>query len=302
MWKAVLLAGLWIIFVLSRSAAQGVGGGVWLEDGATCIGSLIYKNQATDGFGVAGGNGVLLNSTLSQNSRLAVEVHYPQPGDIFCSNGDIVDRETYKTRTTKDAIGIVFWLNGDPEVKYPKGAVISLDGQKKCSWGTIGVSDCWLMQGMVDLGIAHPYRKDTACYRNTSILEEFWDMYGDDFEAGHHCWNYKAYFQTHNPNDKTKNIRWVLPTLKYLSNLMAVLPKVIPSLEVVGQTTSGLSVDDFICAEDQEREAFYWSSCDGGSADTWECVWVVNFYNGECLNDFRSNRDMQHWARPIFLY
>ena len=73
------------------------------------------------------------------------------------------------------------------------------------------------MQGMVDLGIAHPYRKDTACYRNTSILEEFWDMYGDDFEAGHHCWNYKAYFQTHNPNDKTKNIRWVLPTLKYLS-------------------------------------------------------------------------------------
>ena len=50
MWKAVLLAGLWIMFVLSRSAAQGVGGGVWLEDGATCIGSLIYKNQATGGF------------------------------------------------------------------------------------------------------------------------------------------------------------------------------------------------------------------------------------------------------------
>lgn len=301
MWRAVLLAGLWILVIFSRGAAQGMGGGVWLEDGATCIGSLIYKNQATDGFGVAGGNGILLNSTLSENSRIAVDVHYPQPGDIFCSNGDIVDRETYKTRPTKDAIGIVFWLNGDPEVKYPKGAVVALDGQKYCQWGNISVEECWLMLDMVNNGYLHAYRKDTACYRNTSMLEEFYDTWGDEFEAGHHCWNYKAYFQTHNAHDETKNIRWVLPTLTYLNNLMAVLPKVILSLEVVKQT-GVVPVDDFICEEKRENEAFYWTSCDGASYETSTCVWVVNFYNGQCVNDDRSLKDMKNWARPVFLY
>lgn len=303
MWKVIILTGVLLGTVGFSGYAQGKGGGIWLEDGASCIGTLIYKNQATDGFGVAGQNGILLNCTVTQNSSHAVDVYYPKPGDIYCSNGDIVDREAYRNRTQKDAVGIVFWLNGDPDVTYPKGAVVSLDGQIRCKWGLEDVS-YWLLLPYVDEGSGFP-KQDTGCYRNTWQLEKWWQENGGYyFEAGHHCWNYKAYFQTNHPHEATKNIRWCMPTLKFLSAIMIELPEIIRSLEVVKETHP-IQVDDFVYLLADQELAYYWSADDAISEFLASFAWVVNFYNGHCTDDKNvsyTRKEYENLVRPIFLY
>ena len=66
-----LISFLFLLFLFPAVAlAQGQGGGIYIDDNGSCIGSVIYGNQAQDGFGVAGGDGILLNTTITGNEEL----------------------------------------------------------------------------------------------------------------------------------------------------------------------------------------------------------------------------------------
>lgn len=60
---------LWFgLFSGVRSWGQTIeGGGVYLETGARMINSLVTGNKAKEGYGIAGGDAVLLNCTVCRN-------------------------------------------------------------------------------------------------------------------------------------------------------------------------------------------------------------------------------------------
>lgn len=300
----VLFIALFIGLAAGEAVAQGLGGGVWLEDGASCVGSVIHKNLAKEGFGVAGKNGTLLNCSVTDNQELVDKSYFPRPGDIYCANGDLVDRNTYKARAVKDAIGIVFWINGDPDCRYPQGAVVALDAQEKLSWGDASLSICgpvldeW---GGVLEPEASNFLKDTACYGNTQKMEQKWTAGNLMYEAGHFCWIYKAYYQLNNPQAETAGIRWCMPVLQYLRRLAVALPDVEQTLEALKITNGEIGIKDFV--DSDANESNYWSSDDGSTDGTQGTAWYVNFKTScTFLGDTYGGKGYKNWVRPIFLY
>lgn len=300
-----------LIFIVLASTellawGQGHGGGIWLEDGASCLGTIIYKNTAKDGFGVAGQDGILLNSTVVENTKYKPENYYPKPGDIYCADGDIVDGETYKKRTKKNAIGVVYWINGNPDILYPQGAVVALGGQERCQWGDPNASEyTWLLYDKItETNDTRYAQKDTACYGNTYWMVNKYKEYGNKlFEAGYYCWTYKAYYQKNTPDEATKNIRWCMPTLTYLKRMMVVSPELMNTLSIIKQTNPELipTCDDFVSEE--EDNAYYWSADDGYTDYFSAWAWCVNFKSGSCnLDETHTLKNQKNLVRPIFIY
>lgn len=295
MLKFIFLMLFLIPVCVIAGRAQGLGGGVWLEDGASCTGTVIYNNLAREGFGVAGKNGILLNCSVSGNKGIVDKSSFPKPGDVFCANGDIVDRVTYEKRATKDAIGVVFWINGDTDTPYPLGAVIALEqSPQKLSWGDWSFSIC---APKVDEDIKPSiFLKDTSSYQNTAALEKQWQS-NKNFEAGHFCWNYKAYYQKNNPQAATEKIRWCLPVLQHLRRLAMMREEVKKTLLLLETANPEIGVIKF--DESDENVSNYWSSDDGNSIATVGDAFYVNFQTG-CMKS--CSKLEKNWTRPIFLY
>lgn len=295
-----LILFLFLMFVLLIPAfSQGQGGGIYIDDNGSCIGSVIYGNQAQDGFGVAGGNGLLLNATVIGNEELKLNTKSVVPGDIYCANGDIVDTATYKERVTKDAIGIVFWVSGDPKAIYPKGAVVALE-EAQGSWGITGgvsIAKEWTHE-LGDLF----YLKDTACYGNTRKLydEAMKSASNQDiYKAGYYSYTYQAVRQT-----SENEIQWCLPVYLYLRRLFSVLPRVEASLRCVQKEHQGEGdfKIDFLSEKD-ETMCWYWSSDDCGI--NYSNVVIINFItglNGAMGTVGEALKSKIHYIRPIFLY
>lgn len=282
--------------------SQGQGGGVYIDNNGSCIGSVIHKNQAQEGFGVAGGDGLLLNSTVVGNEPLKQDTTKIVPGDIYCANGEIVDATTYKKRATKDAIGIVFWVSGDPKAIYPKGAVVALD-ETQGSWGLSGgltISGDW---GMSDLR-RHFHLKDTACYGNTQKLyNEAMKSQNNKiaYKAGFYCYTYQAVRQI-----RENPVKWCLPVYKYLRRLFGVLPNVEATLKFLQEEHLGESdfkVDLF--SDKPADHSWYWSSDDGLDALLSNYAWTVNFVTGSSgpMNSGETLKTKSdNYIRPMFLY
>lgn len=280
--------------------SQGQGGGVYIDDNGSCVGSVIHGNQAQDGFGVAGGEGVLLNTTVIGNEELKQNVKAVVPGDIYCANGDIVDTVAYKKRANKDAIGIVFWVSGDPKAIYPKGAVIALK-ETQGSWGIAGGFS--IAAGWPESEVqSYFYLKDTACYGNTRKLYEEAIKSSNNqtiYRAGFYSYTYQATGQI-----AEHPVKWCLPVYMYLRRLFGVLPGVESSLRCLlkqHQGESDFNIDLF--SDKEEAKCWYWSCDDGGPRNY--NVWMVNFktgLNGQMGTVGVSLKNMSHNVRPMFLY
>lgn len=301
MLRSFFMVLFFLLVAAGVSLAQGLGGGVWLENGASCVGTIIHNNQSREGFGVAGEDGVLLNCSVIGNKGIVDKTFFPEPGDIYCANGDVVDWDAYGKRATKDAIGVIFWINGDPDCPYPQGAVVSLDQlTTKHSWGDETLAIC--APGTDESGyeeeiVPSIFLKDTSCYGNTKKMEEKWLQGKNLFEAGHFCWNYKAYYQLNNAQDATRDIGWCLPVLQYLRRLAMVRGEVKKTLVLLKTTNPGIGISMF--DESDENDSNYWSSDDGNSQGTSIFGFCVNFKTG-CTNVWLKGD--KNWTRPIFLY
>ena len=292
---------LLILMMPNAVFSQGQGGGIYIDDNGSCIGSVIYGNQAKEGFGVAGGNGLLLNSTVISNEELKQDTSKVIPGDIYCANGEIVDTVTYKKRSVKDAIGIVYWVSGDPKAIYPKGAVVALE-ETQGSWGLSGQFS--ISAGWETDRPAYFHLKDTACYGNTQKLydEAIKSLSNQNaYKAGYYCYTYQA------PKQVAENpVKWCLPVYMYLRRLFCALPKVeatLRCLQQVHQGESGFKIDFF--SDKQVNYCWYWSSDDGTDGILADHVWMVNFVtgsNGEMSSGVSLKEKTGNNIRPMFLY
>lgn len=294
---------LFLLLTVSKSLfAQGQGGGIYIDDNGSCIGSVIRGNQAQDGFGIAGGDAIVLNSTVVNNDLLQQDTTKVVPGDIYCANGEIVDIVTYKKRSTKDAIGVVFWVSGDPKAIYPKGAVVALN-ETKGSWGLTGglkIAEAWPESAVK----RYFHLKDTACYGNTQKLyDEAMKSLNNQtsYKAGLYCYTYKAAKQV-----ADHPIRWCLPVYRYLRRMFGTLPYVEATLKYLQQEHQGESGFEIELFSDKQIDyCWYWSSDDGLSGIVAEHVWTVNFITGSNGNMERGvslKTKADNHIRPMFLY
>lgn len=286
----------WILFLsgICEVYAQGKGGGIYLHNDAKCIGSVIYYNQAEDGFGVAGGNAAVVNTTVIGNIKIVQDTSRISPGYIYCADGEIVDTVAYRQEGRTNAIGIVFWVRGDVNATYPKGAVVALQEKNNLSWGSPNILNInGQYEGEEWYGVS--FLKDTACYGNTLKIEEKYKEGYNTFEAGHYCYTYTA------PGQEAGNPHWCMPVYLYLRRIFSALPAIEASLDFLQRCHPDWKIDA-ISGKDSYN-AWYWSSNDGASGEK-DQVCVVNFVTGAMgqKGSLEAAKNGKNNVRPVFVY
>lgn len=286
----------WALFFcgICEGFAQGLGGGVYLRTNAKCIGSVVYNNQARDGFGVGGEDAFLVNTTVVGNKKIVQDTTRIAPGYIYCADGEIVDTAEYKKRSRTDAIGIVYWIRGDVNAVYPKGAVVALQERGGLRWGNAGVLNIG-GQYENEEWASYAYLKDTACYGNTRKMEEQYNKGNSAFEAGHYCYNYTAFGQ------EPSNPRWCMPVYLHLRRIFSALPAVDASLKFLKRQHPGGKID--VISGKDKLNAWYWSTNDGLAGEK-NNAFAVNFITGEIGENgqIEAEKTTGHYVRPIFIY
>lgn len=302
MMKPVIVSLLLLFSAVTLGFTQGQGGGVYMEDNASCIGSVVYENRAVNGFGVAGGDGLLLNATVVGNLKLHQDTTDIVPGNIYCANGDIVDTLAYKKRVKKDAIGVVYWVGGNLN---NEGAVVALQ-ETTGSWGELdGLNICQDLENGEEVtasGGSLYYMKDTACYGNTKKMYEKAMESSNNrelYRAGYYCYTYQALRQS-----AGHPVRWCLPVYMHIRRIFGMLPVIESTLNFLKkehQGESDFSIDFFI--NKREVNCWYWSS-DDYVAGLYEHALMINFKTGANGKGTEANtlKNAKNNIRPIFLY
>ena len=262
-----------LFFVNAKAQTDGEGGGIYLKSGGQLIGTVVHSNKAEDGYGVAGGDVRIINSTVCSNLSVGNLMDGIKAGDIYCADGKIRSREAYTLSGEKNAIGVVFWVNSNYYAAYPKGYVVALEGTTKSWTGSV-------------LASSDPPLNDTACYGKTALLVSAGN------EAALYCAGYTVAGES--PG------RWCMPAVRHLSRLytnQAVVDATLEFLEQGGTTAMSLSPD------------FYWSVTPDGSAQ--KHVILINFKeinntdmptSGEFVLIDPLITQTAHTVRPIFVY
>lgn len=272
----ILMIGCLLQVMVSKSQT-GEGGGVWIEDGGRLMSSLIVGNRALDGFGVAGGNGLILNCTVSDNRAMEDLRLGWKPGDILCADGSVVDSTIYKMRAVHDAVGVVFWVNSNVYAYQKRAYIVALQEEEK-TWGVDGV-------------IGSPYEcavEDTACYTRTAELVARSEM----MEAARWCDQFHA-------TKQTQQWRWALPAGYQLAVLFLnheIVNKILVLLQKYDPAVQLL-----------EKE-MYW--CSSEVMDATRTAWLMSFSYGETdfgpgtfLGDeMHALRSEVHGVRPVMVY
>lgn len=277
---------VWVIGLFSGVRCWGQsaeGGGVYLETGAKMINSLVTDNKAKEGYGIAGGDAVLLNCTVCRNLSEKDLRSGIQPGDIFCATGEVVDLTTYQGRAEKDAIGVVFWVNSDVFAFRSRLYVMALEEAVK-TWGTKGVR------------LSSKYKNnpllDTACYGATAeILEK-----DPVAEAAAYCNGYRV-------TGQPAGVRWCFPAGYQLMAMYIAWPAVDRTLKGLAAISPGRGIMPL-------SEEVYWCASTNQDAAN-EDAWVINFGNpdrdnygtsGAAVRGETTTRDKQFRVRPVFVY
>lgn len=255
---------------VAQSAGKGQGGDLYLEDHARVIGTVVYGNRAEDGFGIYGGDVDVINCTVAGNEVADRMLNGIRPGYIYCADGSIIDRDTYRANPGgKEVVGVVFWINSDLYTPL-KGYVVALNQEMKV-WGD-GPSQTEDFEYAVF---------DTAAYENTRL----WATVS---EAARYCKEYTA---------GTFAGSWVLPAGYQLAALFAALPEVEATLQLL--EAQGMAVSHF-------TEDFYWSSSETSDIGN---MWVLNFGKegdgsvGDIIGAFSPQAGTDPaMVRPVFAY
>lgn len=268
-WAGALLMN--ILGCQGGYAQTGTGGGIFADDRAFIIGTLIYGNQAEEGFGVGGGDVHLLNCTVGENKAMVGREATAKPGDIYCADGVIRSTADYLSENRDDAIGVVFWVNTDVYA-FPHGYVVGLE-EGTGMWGQES-----LLQGGIEVPV-----QDTVCY----VMNEAMCAAGAEYEAALYCRNYRAAGQV-------GEIRWLLPAGYQLSFLYTNRLKVEQTFDFLKGT--GSNIVEF--ADD-----WYWSASEAITSGG-KYGWMMQFGTGGFLQ-YQTDECLKsrvHRVRPMFMY
>ena len=272
--KVYILISLFALIGEVKLLAQsGEGGGVWIENEGQLINSLVVDNSAEEGFGIAGGNGVLLNCTVA-NNRKAKHLRNERIGDILCANGEFVRKENYAIRTVKDAIGVVFWVSSNVNTQKIGMYIVALQEVEK-KWGS---------DAILEKSYSRPM-EDTACYTRTNA------MVVRGSEAAIWCADFQAEFQS-------KIGLWAFPA-GYQMEMLFLNSKVINEI-----LTYLKGYNDKVQLFEKEM---YWCSTESFYSDK---AWIINF---KCsgLDEWgepgtflgkKVLRNEAHGVRPVMVY
>lgn len=237
---------------------KGVGGGVYLEDGATLSNCLVRDNRASDGYGVAGGNAVVVNTTVVENGVALLEVKDVRLGDVYCRDGAFLTTADYAAAGRTDAIGVVFWVDPAQIGKEQKILVMALQESKK-KWFNNSSANA------VDvLTTVETILRDTACYRHqTKMLAH---TYSAQFFAGQYCYSFGE--KAGHP----ARIRWCLGTVCQYSRMAFYRGKLNQTLDFLKKQHPGQAID-LLSEED------YWTSTECGKREMEKVkfAYTVNF-------------------------
>lgn len=243
------------------------GGGIYAENGAKIAGCVISGNEAAgDGFGICGGDAVLLNCTVGNNIPSEKLTKTIDVGYIFCEDNSIVSKETYEAEGRTDAAGVVFWVNSDRYAKVARAYVVALKQASKVRG-----------EFSVNAGVEYAVF-DTACYEETVALAAV-------SEAAEYCRNYLG--------GTILAGRWLMPAGFQLCCLFTAHDRVEKTLDYLAG--KGVDVDHF-------EEAVYWSTSEA-VVDFWGVSFTADIVSSEpsgiCLS---LPGDERHWVRPILIY
>lgn len=243
------------------------GGGVYAEDGAKMVGTVVVENRAMeDGFGIYGGNGVsLLNCTVGNNEAGQVERQF-RTGDIYCEDGNIVTLQEYEAVGRSNAAGVVFWVNSDYYAVHSRAYIVALRQEKKV-WGESAAAD-------------YEYAVfDTASYAGTAAL-----LPGS--EAARYCREYVA-------GGMPAGI-WQMPAAYQLSCLFGARIEVERTFNWL--KAKGVAVDDF-------EEEIYWSTTKFSPIYSWGFDFTA-LAGGNLSNKGITYKAKTEscWVRPVLAY
>lgn len=272
LWSFLLLSGVLL-------AQSGEGGGVYLENGGKLAGTLVTRNSSAEGFGVSGGDAVLLNCTVTGNEAETKLRNGMKPGDILCADGSVIDTAGYKARAVKDAIGVVFWVNTDVYNTESRMYVAALKEADK-KWGN---------DGLLGAGYVRP-EVDTASYTMTGLML---DKGGSDWEAADYCANFKA-------EGQPAHLKWAFPTGFQMAMLfvnMSVMNKTLGILKGFRPEVQTLDGE------------LYWSATESPMAV--DCAWAINFNRLDNAAVYKTpgtfvamgvKRNTENTVRPVLVY
>lgn len=135
-------------------AQSSEGGGVYILNNGKLINSIVKGNYASNGFGVAGTTGEVLNCNILDNLYLNKEIMIP--GDMYLGDGTVYSPE-YDSNGNLLAIpdsikslvmGVCFWSNTNNDFINAQFWILSVEeSSKKMAWGPLSdVTDLYNYQ------------------------------------------------------------------------------------------------------------------------------------------------------------
>ncbi|MDR1756559.1 MAG: hypothetical protein LBR65_06360 [Culturomica sp.] len=268
---------LLLLAVALEGKAQS-GGGIYVKSGGKVIGTVIHGNLAEDGYGLAGEDAQVINSTICMNGPIGNIMDGIKPGDIYCADDTVRSRANYVKRAKKDAIGVVFWVNSDYYAAYPRGYVVALESSRK-DWETGSI-----------LYVPVPI-SDTVCYTKTQALATIGN------KAAVYCAEYAV--------DGEEAGRWCMPAGRHLSLLYTNQVAVSETLDWLFEEGSD-QITGTVSFLEQEK---YWSVTEADN----QRVWLLDFEEVTTINSSMTKSGAfvridpetdgtAYIVRPIFVY
>lgn len=257
---------------------KGVGGGVYLEDGAVLSNCVVYNNRASDGYGVAGGDASVINTTVVENGVARLKVKDVRLGDVYCRDGACVTTADYAATGRTDAIGVVFWVDPAQAGKEQQILVMALRESKQ-KW--------YSSAGKISIDVLTDIRtilRDTACYRHQAKMLAF--KKSSQLLAGQYCYTFGE--QAGHP----ANIRWCLGTVCQYSRMAFYREKLNETLAFLKERHPDQNIDLL-------SKEFYWTSTECGNAPTAliDRACAVDFEATSFQSDKKKNEEC--CVRPI---
>lgn len=182
-------------------------------------------------------------------------------GNVYCSDGSVMDPETYTNEGRNDAVGVVFWVN-DTLSTQDKAYIVSLKNERKTIW----------CDTLISTGVSTSIEQfDGAA--NTAILQTFEVEKKVDAPAMDIATTYIDGISS-----------WHLPSVKELTEIYKNKTIIYKAFDVCG----GESFD----------KIWYWSSTEDNAGEQSKHfnAYIVSLKEGRII---ASHKFDSHFIRPV---